>query len=293
MGTVKPQVKVYRAAPFDPTSDAPLKINAPLVARWLTEFLLQEVTVQRGIGKAVLGLSGGVDSAVTAFLCARAFGPENVLAVRMPYKSSSPSSLSDAQTVIDQLGIQARTVDITDMVDGYACAADAPLSPLRLGNVCARCRMTVLFDVSAELGALPIGTGNKTERYFGYFTWHADDAPAINPLGDLFKTQVWQLAKVLGVPASIVSKPPSADLVPNQTDEGDFGLSYHDADRILIHVASGVSVGELVGRGFDRTKVERVASLVAKTHWKRHLPTIAMLSDTAINEYYLRPVDYR
>lgn len=285
-------MNVYRAPAFDPQSDDSLGINAPLVAKWLVQFLREECIRQRGMPRAVLGLSGGVDSAVSAYLAAQAFGPENVTAVRMPYKASSAESLTHAQLVVDALGINESTVDISGMVDGYCCQSEPEVTPLRLGNVCARCRMTVLYDQSAKLGALPIGTSNKTERFFGYYTWHADDTPAVNPLGDLYKTQVWQLARQLGVPEVIVSKPPTADLVKGQTDEGDFGISYAEADRILVHLAKGVSEESLVSWGFDRNQVKLVFEKVARSHWKRHLPTTAMLTDSAINEYYLRPVDY-
>ena len=174
--------------------------------------------VRRGIGRAILGLSGGIDSALVAYLCARALGPENVYAIRMPYRTSSPSSLDDAQRVVDALGINVETIDITDAVDGYLKhAPDA--DPRRKGNVMARMRMLVLFDQSARRNALPVGTGNKTERLMGYFTWHADDTPPVNPIGDLYKTQVWALARHLGVPKEVVDKPPSADLEANQTDE--------------------------------------------------------------------------
>lgn len=286
MGLVVSQGKT-----FDPLSDEPLKINAALVANWLTSFLKDEVMRRRSISKAVLGLSGGVDSAVVAYLCARAFGPENVWAFRMPYKISSAESLSHAQMVIDDLGINEQVVEITGMVDGYA-DLEPNITGQRLGNVCARARMIVLFDQSAEKGALPIGTGNKSERLFGYYTWHADDSPPINPLGDLFKTQVWQLARELGVPAEIVDKPASADLIKGQTDEGDFGITYAKADRILNYLIQGYSKGKLVEMGFPLPEVELVVKKVDGTHWKRRLPTVAMLSSTAIGEYYLRPVDY-
>lgn len=284
---------VYRAPSFDTLTDEHLTINAPLVADWLVRFLRGECIHQRGVRKAVVGLSGGVDSAVTAYLCARAFGPENVLAVRMPYKASAAESYSHAQLVIDATGIGDLTVNITAMVDGYACENEPDMSPLRLGNVCARSRMIVLYDQAAKTGGLPIGTSNKTERLFGYFTWHGDDAPPINPLGDLFKTQVWQLARSLGVPEVIVSKPPTADLVQGQTDESDWGITVPEADRILVHLVRGVSPATLVAWGFAEAQVSLVVKKVAGSHWKRHLPTVAMLSDTAINEYYLRPVDYR
>jgi len=279
---------VYRALPYPKD---PIKLDSPLVADWLVRFLRDECTRRRGIQKAIIGLSGGVDSAVTTYLCARAFGPENVHVFRLPYKISSQASLDHAQLVIDDLGVQARTVEITSMVDGYL-AHEPEMNPTRLGNVCARCRMIVLFDQSAALGGLPIGTGNKTERLFGYYTWHADDAPPINPLGDMLKTQVWDLARELGVPQVIVDKPATADLVQGQTDEGDFGLTYGAADPILHYLVQGYSRDKLVEMGYPVREVDLVFQRVSRTHWKRKLPTVAMLSNTAIGEYYLRPVDY-
>jgi NAD+ synthetase len=284
-------VPVFRAPAFDPSSDEIVRIDAPLVADWLVKFLRDECIRRRKIEKAVVGLSGGVDSAVTAYLCARAFGPENVWAIRMPYKISSPESLSHAQLVMDDLGIQERTIPITGMVDGLL-AEEPEMSPARLGNVCARARMIVLFDQSAKLGALPIGTGNKSERLFGYFTWHADDSPPINPLGDLLKTQVWQLARELGVPEVIVNKPATADLIQGQTDEGDFGISYAKADRILHFLTQGYLAEKLVQMGFPEAEVRLVYEKVGKTHWKRRPPTVAVLTASAIGEFYLRPVDY-
>lgn len=279
-------------APIPKTdSDLGLAINAPLVADWLTKFLQDEVIRRRKITKAVLGLSGGVDSAVVAYLCARAFGPENVIAYRMPYKISSQDSLDHAQLVLDDTGIRSETIDITGMVDGYL-AYQGDADPTRIGNICARCRMIVLFDQSAEFKALPIGTGNKSERLFGYFTWHADDSPPINPLGDLFKVQVWQLARALGVPDIIVEKPATADLIKGQTDEGDFGITYAKADRILNLLVQGYARRKIVEMGFPESDVDLVWKRVDGTHWKRRLPTVAMLTNTAIGEYYLRPVDY-
>src|ERR1700676_2345359 len=225
-----------------------LTIDPALTARWLEAFLRDELIERRAMGRAVLGLSGGIDSALVAYLCARALGPENVYAIRMPYKASSSSSLTDAQRVVDALGIHVETIEITDAGDGYlkhAPDADAR----RKCNVMARTRMLVLFDQSARRNALPVGTGNKTERLLGYFTWHADDSPPINPLGDLFKTQVWQLAKSLGVPDVIISKPASADLIEGQTDERDFGIRYAEADDILNWLVSGYSPAALVARG--------------------------------------------
>lgn len=286
-------IPVFREAPQTSGPDPSLHLDSRLVADWLVRFLQEECSHKRGVNKAVIGLSGGVDSAVTTYLCARAFGPANVFCFRLPYSLSSPKSMSDAQLVVDDLGVQERTIDISQMVDGYVSSAESDLDATRLGNICARSRMIVLFDQSAKLGALPIGTGNKTERFFGYFTWHADDAPPINPLGDLFKTQLFELARELGVPDEIISKPPTADLVEGQTDEGDFGVSYDTADRILIRMLRGWSQEKLVDVGFMQSDVELIHKKVSGTHWKRHLPTVAMLSDTSINEYYLRPVDYR
>ncbi|HVS61753.1 MAG TPA: NAD+ synthase [Gemmatimonadaceae bacterium] len=277
-------------APDSQSGPPPLAIDAELTAGWLVSFLREELE-RRGFEKAVIGLSGGVDSAVTAYLSAQALGPENVIAVRMPYRTSNPDSLAHAQLVIDKLGIQSRTVDISPAVDGYL-ANEPDADPGRRGNVMARERMIVLFDLSAKYKALPVGTGNKTERLLGYFTWHADDSPPINPLGDLFKTQVWQLATFLGVPDVIVGKPASADLIEGQTDEQDFGISYAEADEILNWLVSGYSPATLVARGFDPAKVELVRKRLAGTHWKRKLPTVAMVSATGIGEAYLRPVDY-
>lgn len=284
-----------RVRPHDiitaPAGD-PLAINAELARRWLVEFIRDEVRRRRGFEGAVIGLSGGVDSAVVACLAAEALGKEHVTAVRMPYRTSSPDSLAHAQLVIDALGIQGRTVDISSAVDGLAAAIGGPPDAAALGNVMARMRMITLFDLSARLRALPLGTGNKTERLLGYFTWHADDSPPVNPIGDLFKTQIWALARHLGVPAVIVDKPASADLIEGQTDEGDFGITYQKADGILHWLLSGYRPEQLASLGYAPEEVERVRTRLEGTHWKRRLPTVAMLSQTAIGEYYLRPVDY-
>jgi len=275
----------------DATSGPPrLDIDGRLVEGWLIQFLRDEMA-RRGFERAVVGVSGGVDSAVTAFLAARALGPANVIGVRMPYKTSSKESLEHGQLVIDTLGIQGRTVDISNAVDGYL-QHEPEADPARRGNVMARMRMITLFDLSAKHHAIPFGTGNKTERLFGYFTWHADDSPPINPLGDLFKTQVWALARHLGVPEVIVGKAPSADLVVGQTDEGDFGISYAKADELLNWMLSGYDEADLVARGFAPEEVALVRKRLSATHWKRRLPTVAMVSGSAIGESYLRPVDY-
>ncbi|MGE5092958.1 MAG: NAD+ synthase [Bacillota bacterium] len=275
-----------------PAAPNPLAIEAALTRRWLVEFLRDEVIRRRGFSKAILGLSGGVDSSLVAYLAAEALGPENVIGVRMPYRTSSPESLEHAGLVASELGIELRTVDISAAVDGLAGAVGDPPSPGRLGNIMARTRMITLFDLSAALAALPLGTGNKTERLLGYFTWHADDSPPVNPIGDLFKSQVWELAREIGVPEVIVSKPASADLIHGQTDEGDFGISYPKADLILHWLLLGYRDAEVVARGFTEDEVALVRARLDSTHWKRRLPTVAMVSQTAIGEYYLRPVDY-
>ena len=270
------------------TNGDPLAIDAELTRKWLVSFLKDEVVRRRGFKKGLVGLSGGVDSSLTAFLAVEALGKENVIGVRMPYRTSSPESLAHAQVVIDKLGIQSRTVDISDGVDGLVREV-GDHDPHRLGNMMARQRMIVLFDLSAKLNALPLGTSNKSERLLGYFTWHGDDAPPVNPLGDLFKTQVWALARHVGVPEEIVSKPATADLIKGQTDEGDLGVSYLNADRILYYLIRGE---ELMEGGFKKEEVEIVRQRLDSTHWKRRLPTVAVLSQTAIGEFYLRPVDY-
>jgi NAD+ synthase (glutamine-hydrolysing) len=298
---LSPKAVKHRSAPL-PTRPAvpsdPLGIDADLTRQWLVEFLRDEVQRRRKFEKVVIGLSGGVDSSLVAFLAAEALGPSNVLGVRMPYRTSSPESLAHAQLVVDQLGIPSTTIDISPAVDGLAAAIEESgkngkdIQPGRLGNIMARSRMITLFDLSAAHQALPLGTGNKTERLLGYFTWHADDSPPVNPIGDLFKSQVWALARHLGVPDVIVSKPATADLIKGQTDEGDFGISYPRADAILHWILLGYRADEIQGLGFSEAEIHLVRKRLDSTHWKRRLPTVAMLSGTAIGEYYLRPVDY-
>ncbi len=280
------------ARPGAASEPDPLEIDPELTRRWLVEFLRDEVVRRRGFQRGVIGISGGVDSAVVAYLAAEALGPANVIGLRLPYRQSSPDSLAHARLVIEALGIGEETIDITAGVDGLAAAFPDQPGPARLGNLCARMRMIALFDRSAAREALPVGTGNKSERLLGYFTWHADDTPPVNPLGDLFKTQVVALARHLGVPEPIVSKPPTADLVAGQTDEGDFGISYARADRILHWLLHGLGPGKVAALGFSEAEVELVRRRLDSTHWKRRLPTVAVVSGTAINEFYLRPVDY-
>ncbi len=278
----------------DPSLSDPaaLELDLELVERTLVEFIRDEVRRRRSFEKVVVGVSGGVDSAVSLFLAARALGPENVYGFRMPYRTSSPESLEHAQLALDATGAHARTIEISEPIDRYVEEYEPDISPLRKGNLMARLRAVILFDQSARLHALPLGTGNKSERLLGYFTWHADDSPPINPLGDLFKTQVWALARHLGVPDVIVDKPATADLVRGVTDEDEIGVSYHAADPILNALVRGYGVADLVRLGFDEHAVDVVWRRLQGTHWKRELPTVAVLSSSAIGEFYLRPVDY-
>ena len=270
--------------PFRPSDASPLAIEPQLTRRWLVEFLRDELVRRRGFKKGIVGLSGGVDSSLVAYLAAEALGPENVIGVRMPYRTSSPDSLEHAELVARATGIEMRTVDISAAVDGLARAVGDGTTPGRLGNVMSRTRMITLFDLSSALNALPLGTGNKTERLLGYFTWHADDSPPVNALGDLFKTQVWDLARHVGVPDVIVSKPASADLIEGQTDEGDFGISYQRADEILHWILTGYRDEDLIALGFTEAEVGLVRKRLDSTHWKRRLPTVAMVSQTSIGE---------
>jgi NAD+ synthetase len=269
-----------------------LELDLPLVERTLVEFVREEVRRRRGFEKVVIGVSGGVDSAVSLYLACSALGPENVYGFRLPYRTSSAESLEHAQLVLDATGAHARTVEISEPIDRYVEEYEPDISPLRKGNLMARLRAVVLFDQSARLHALPLGTGNKSERLLGYFTWHADDSPPINPLGDLFKSQVWALARHVGVPDVIVDKPATADLVKGVNDEDELGVSYHDADPVLHGLLRGYGVEELIRMGFDRGQVELVWRRLQATHWKRELPTVAVLSSSAIGAFYLRPVDY-
>ncbi len=277
-----------------PRPDDPelLDLDLDLVHRTLVGFIREEVVERRGFDGVVVGVSGGVDSAVSLFLAVEALGPGGVLGIRMPYATSSPESLDHATLALESCGAQASTIEITPAVDAYIADVDPELSDLRRGNLAARIRAVTLFDQSAKLNRLPLGTGNKSERLLGYFTWHADDSPPINPLGDLLKTQVWALARHLGVPEVIVDKPASADLVRGIHDEDELGFSYALADPILYWFLRGYGPEDLVRYGFDEKAVTLVWKRLNSTHWKRELPTVAVLSETAIGEFYLRPVDY-
>jgi len=253
-----------------------LRLNADQTRRLIVDFMREEIG-KAGFSRAVMGLSGGVDSALVCFLLAEALGPENVLALRLPYRASSPDSLEHAQMVIDHLGVEADTIDITPMAEPLITRFP-DMTPLRKGNILARVRMIVLYDQSAAFGGLVIGSANKTETLLGYATQHGDSAAAMHPLADLYKAQVRQLARAVGVPEVIIQKPPSADLWPGQTDEGELGFTYEDADQLLyLLVDQGRSPDEAAEAGFDRALVEKVWSQMQRTAYKRRLPLVPRL----------------
>jgi NAD+ synthase len=236
-----------------------------------------------GIERVVVGLSGGVDSSLAAVLAAEALGPRNVLGIRMPYRTSSADSLAHAAEVAAVSGIETMTIDISAQVDAYFEGfpdADAR----RRGNKMARERMTILYDHSARWRALVLGTSNKTELLLGYGTLHGDMASALNPIGDLYKTQVWTLSRALGVPEAVVAKNPSADLFVGQTDESDLGFTYREVDELLFHmVDERWSSGELEAAGFAPAFIRRVSEMVRNSQFKRRLPVIAKVSHRTID----------
>ena len=254
-----------------------LTIEAEQAEKILTGFIRTELN-RAGFQRALLGVSGGLDSAVSLYLCARALGAENVLAVRLPYKTSPLHTLVDAQTMIAALGVQSLTVEITPMVDPLI-AKFPDMSRLRAGNLMARMRMIVLFDQSVVFNGLVVGASNKTELLLGYTTVHGDSGVALQPLGDLFKTQVRQLARHLGVPLTVINKVPSADLWEGQTDENELGFTYDEVDRLLyLLVERGYHPEACIEAGFKREFVERVVRRVRQNHFKRVMPPIGWLS---------------
>lgn len=266
-----------------------LQIDTALAVQVLTQFIYNELT-KVGFERAVLGLSGGIDSAVSCYLAARALGPQMILALRLPYATSSPSSLEHAQLVIDDLGLNSETVDITPIVDPLFETSPG-INPNRKGNIMARTRMMTIFDRSAAWQALVIGTSNKTELLLGYGTIYGDLASAVNPIGDLYKTQIRQVARELGIPEAIVKKAPSADLIPGQTDEGDFGFTYEDVDPLLyLMIDERYLPEEAMAVGFPAPFVKNVMKMVRTSHFKRTLPLIPKLSGRTVGHdfRYLR-----
>jgi NAD+ synthase len=270
---------------------APLQINPALVERILIGFIQDEVR-KVGFERVVIGLSGGVDSSLAATLAVRALGPANVKGLLLPYRTSDPSSLRDAEAMVNQLGIPHEVVDISPEIDAYfARYPDA--DPARRGNKMARERMTILYDHSWAFRALVLGTSNKTELLLGYGTIYGDMASAVNPIGDLYKTQVWQLADGVGVPTAIVQKAPSADLWAGQTDEVELGFQYREVDRLLYYlIERRYTVAELEREGFNRAFIDVVVQKVRDSQYKRRLPVIAKLSSRTIDRDFRYPRDW-
>lgn len=268
-----------------------LTINPQLAETILTGFIKSELN-RVGFSKTLLGLSGGLDSAVSLYLSAKALGPENVLAVRMPYKTSPQNTLDDAQTMIDDLGVQSMTVEITDMVDPLINRFE-DMTKLRAGNIMARMRMIVLYDQSVAFNGLVMGTSNKTEMLLGYSTVFGDAAAALQPIGDLYKTQVRQLARHLGVPEAVIAKAPSADLWDGQTDEGELGFTYAEVDKLLyLLVDQRYRPEDCVEEGFEKAFIDKVMGLMRRNHFKRVMPPIAKLSQRTIGYDFLYPRDW-
>lgn len=263
-----------------------LRINAKRVEELLVKFLHDE-TSNAGFSKAVVGISGGVDSAVVAALTAKALGKQNVLGLIMPYKTSSPESARDAEVLAKQIGIRTETIPVTAMVDALTDNGKVK-DNVRRGNIMARARMIILYDRSSRDHALVIGTGNKTELLLGYGTIHGDVASAINPIGDLYKTQIWQLAESMGIPESIRKKKPSADLWLGQTDEAEMGFSYGEVDRLLFLMIDERRDDTALGKsGFSGEFIRKVRSMIRKNQFKRRPPLIAKISYRTLN------VDFR
>ncbi|MBZ5537462.1 MAG: NAD+ synthase [Acidobacteriia bacterium] len=266
-------------------------LNSALALQITIRFIGEELH-KAGFENVVLGLSGGIDSSVVAALAARALGPERVTGVLMPYRTSSPDSLADAHALADQLGIRREMIDISPIADGFL-SLKQDLNNTRKGNVLARARMIVLYDFSAELHALVLGTSNKTEILLGYGTLYGDLASALNPVGDLYKTEIRQLAAFLNIPEKIISKPPTADLWIGQSDEAELGFSYAEVDRLLYHrVDLGFSPEKLVEMGFNRKFVARVLELMRLNQFKRCGPLVCKLSPRTVTHDFLYPRDW-
>ncbi|WP_339071984.1 NAD+ synthase [Fusobacterium animalis] len=253
-----------------------LDLNLKEVHNELVEFL-RENFKKAGFSKAVLGLSGGIDSALVAYLLRDALGKENVLAIMMPYKSSNPDSLNHAKLVIEDLKINSKTIEITDMIDAYF-KNEKEATSLRMGNKMARERMSILFDYSSKENALVVGTSNKTEIYLGYSTQFGDSACALNPIGDLYKTNIWDLSRYLKIPNELIEKKPSADLWEGQTDEQEMGLTYKEADQVLYRMLEeNKTVEEVLGEGFNKDLVDNIVRRMNRSEYKRRMPLIAKI----------------
>ncbi|GAB1422354.1 NAD+ synthase [Anaerolineales bacterium] len=268
-----------------------MQINTNIAEKILTGFI-KDAIHKAGMKRCVMGLSGGIDSALSAYLSAKALGPQNVLVVRMPYSSSSENSLTDAEKVINDLGIESLTIPITDMVNPLF-ERFPEMSPLRKGNIMARMRMITLYDQSSAWGGLVMGTSNKTEFLLGYSTIYGDSGVALQPIADLYKCQVRALSQAIGVPQSIIDKAPSADLWEGQTDEAELGFSYNDADAVLyLLVDERYTVDEVAEEGFPKDFVIKIWERVKANHYKRTMPNIAKLSQRTIGHDFLYLRDY-
>ncbi len=262
---------------------ARLQLNPELATQALIGFIA-DANRSAGTDGMVVGLSGGVDSALSAALAARALGPDKLHALILPYRTSNPGSRADAVAVADSFGFAARVIDISNMVDSYFDADETDADNVRRGNLMARARMAILFDQAKKHGCLVLGTSNKTEILLGYSTIFGDNASSINPLGDLYKQQVWQLSEHVGIPEQVISKPPSADLWPGQTDEGELGIEYSTADEVLyLMFDQGLAVDEVIEIGYPAEAVRKIDELERRNRYKRRLMLIARLSDSAIN----------
>ncbi len=267
-----------------------MKINPSFVEKVLCAFIRGELG-KFNYQKAILGLSGGLDSSVCAFLAAKALGPKNVIGMILPYKDTFGEDVKDAQSVARRLGIRSEVIDIAPMVDTYFSGRPTK-DKVRIGNKMARERMSILYDFSAKEHALILGTSNKTELLIGYGTIHGDMACAINPLGDLYKTQIRELAAHLRVPARILKKKPSAGLWPGQTDEGEIGLTYGEIDEILFRlVDERKSTKDVIAAGFTKEAVEKISTLVRNSEFKRKMPPIAKISARTVGHDFLYPYD--
>jgi NAD+ synthase len=268
-----------------------LSINPALVEEILVRFIRNEI-VRTGFRRAVFGLSGGIDSSTVGYLAVKALGPENVLAVTMPYKTSSAQTLRDSRAVIAALGMETIDVPITPQIEAYH-ASVGEISQMRLANKCARERMTILYDQSAAFEGLVVGTSNKSELLLGYGTHFGDLASAINPIGDLYKTQLRQLAAHLGLPREILTKAPSGDLWVGQTDEGELGFSYEELDRLLVLLVDRRwQPAHLARAGFDPEFIDRVLRLIRRNQYKRRMPVIAKLTHRTVDRDFRYPRDW-
>lgn len=268
-----------------------IKLNMELTEKILVNFIREEVR-SAGFERVVLGLSGGIDSAIVAFLAVKALGPENVLGIMMPYKSSSRESLEDAKRVVEATGMRVEKIEITDMLDAYF-AKEPDISDLRKGNKMARERMTILYDYSAKEKSLVLGTSNKTEILLGYSTQWGDSASAINPIGDLLKTQIWELSEYMGVPKEVIEKKPSADLWEGQSDEDELGFSYFLADEIInLLVDERYTKDEILEMGYSEKTIDSILWRIKANQYKRKLPLIAKISNRTMEREFRYPRDW-